>query len=165
MLNLAIAYAQAGKNVVVVDADLRKPAVHLAFGLENKLGLTNFLANQTEWNPIIKQTHIDHLSIITSGPLPQSPTEFLASKRMNSLLAELKQNYDMVLIDTPSALMLSDAKIVASKCDGVLLVVEYGKVKRAAAKRVKEELAHVKAKLLGVVLNKISIKDAEAYFY
>jgi capsular exopolysaccharide synthesis family protein len=163
--NLAVAYAEAGKKVVLVDADLRKPAVHLTLMGDNSSGLTTYLANQTALNVIIKETHISNLSVIPSGPLPPNPSELLAAKRMTQLLEELKRTYDVILIDTPPALSLTDAKIMAAISDGVLLVVEYGKVKRAVAKKIKDDLAHVKANLLGVVLNKLSTKDADAYLY
>ncbi|TDG00302.1 CpsD/CapB family tyrosine-protein kinase [Paenibacillus piri] len=164
-LNLAVAYARAGKKVLLVDADFRKPAVHRAFGNSNGFGLADGLIRQRPLDGLIQASGIDNLSIITTGPAPSSPSEMLASDKLDELLAELKRGYDMVLIDTPPSLGLIDAKIVASKCDGVLLVVEYRKVKRAAAKRVKDELTNVKAHVLGVVFNKINSKDAEAYYY
>jgi capsular exopolysaccharide synthesis family protein len=161
-LNLAVAYAQLGKRVILLDADLRNPSIHLAFGGDNSRGLTNYLTNKNAMNEITQESHVQNLSTITSGPIPPNPAELLASKQMNSLLAQLKMNYDMIIVDTPPVLTLTDAKIMAAKCDGVLLVLEYGKVKRNAAKKVKEELMLAKAKLMGVVLNKINKKDAEA---
>ncbi|NOU97355.1 polysaccharide biosynthesis tyrosine autokinase [Paenibacillus sp. LMG 31456] len=164
-LNLAVAYAQAGKKVMLVDADLRKPSLHHAFNLDNTRGLTNFLANQIAINEIIRETPVDNLSLIVSGHIPPNPSELLASERLRTLLVELKQNYDIILFDTSPALTLTDAKIMAATCDGVLLVVEYGKIKRDVAKKIKDDLTHVKANLLGVVLNKLNSKDAAAYLY
>lgn len=164
-LNLAVANAQIGKKVILLDADLRKPSIHLTFGGDYNKGLTNFLANHSAANEIIRDSYIDNLSIIKSGPIPSNPSELLASKQMNSLLDELKQNYDLIIVDTPPILMLTDAKILAAKCDGVLLVIEYGKVKRKAAQKVREELMLAKSNLIGVVLNKIKNQDEEAYLY
>ncbi|SFL10741.1 capsular exopolysaccharide family [Paenibacillus sp. 1_12] len=162
-LNLAVAYAQMGKKVVLLDADLRKPSVHIAFGGDSSRGLTSFLNERSSMNEIIHESYVDGLSIIIAGAIPPNPSELLASKQMNVLLAELKNSYDLIIIDTPPVLMLTDAKVVASKCDGVLLVVEYGKVKRREGKKVKDELMLAKAKLIGVVLNKINTQDADDY--
>jgi capsular exopolysaccharide synthesis family protein len=164
-INLAVAYAQIGKRVVLLDADLRKPSIHLAFGGDSSRGLTNFLVEQCAIGEIIQESNVENLSIIYSGPIPPNPSELLASKQMNTLLAELKQSYDMIIVDTPSVLTLTDAKIMAAKCDGFLLVVEYGKLKRSAAKKVKEEFILAKTKLIGVVVNKIKHQGAEAYLY
>lgn len=162
-LNLAVAYAQIGKKVILLDTDLRKPSLHVTFGGDSSRGLTSYLVNQSTINEIIHESFVDNLSIIIAGAIPPNPSDLLASKQMNSLLAELKENYDLVIIDTPPVLMLTDAKVIASKCDGVLLVMEYGRVKRNEAKKVKEELMLAKAMLIGVVLNKINNQDAEAY--
>jgi capsular exopolysaccharide synthesis family protein len=153
-LNLAVAYAQIGKRVVLLDANLRTPSIHLAFGGDNNRGLTNYLTKRSAASEIIQESYIENLSFIMSGPIPTNPSELLASEQMNILLAELKMNYDMIIVDTPAVLSLTDAKIMATKCDGVLLVVEYGKVKQNVAKRVKEELLLAKATLMGVVMNK-----------
>lgn len=164
-VHLAKAYAQAGKQVILVDADLRKPAVHTAFSEDNSRGLSNFLANQLPLQDIVRKTQTANLSVIMSGPVPPNPSELLASDQMSLLLSELKHKYDVILFDTSPVLTLTDAKIMASSCDGVLLVVEYGKIKRAVAKKIKEDLAHVKANMLGVVLNKFNSKDEAAFLY
>ncbi|MNI07781.1 Tyrosine-protein kinase YwqD [compost metagenome] len=163
-INLAVAYAQNGKRVILLDADLRNPSIHLAFGRDNSKGLTSYLINQSSKSEIISDSHIDNLSVIMSGPTPPNPSELLSSKAMNSLLAQLKQDYDLVIIDSSSVLTLTDAKIMAAQCDGVLLVVRYGKVKRHTAKKVKEELILAKARLMGVVMNRMNNQDTEAYF-
>lgn len=162
-INLAVAYAQIGKKVILLDADLRNPSIHLAFGEANGNGLTNYLVNQNLLNEIIRESFMENLSIVTSGPIPQNPSSLLASKQMDTLLAELRANYDMVIVDTSSVLTLTDAKIMATKCDGVLLIVEYGKVKSGTAKKVKEELMLANAKLIGVVMNEIKDQYAETY--
>lgn len=162
-LNLAVAYAQIGKKVVLLDADLRKPSIHIAFGGDSSRGLTSFLTGKSTINEIIHETYVENLSIIIAGAIPSNPSELLASKQMNTLLEQLKSSYDLIIIDTPPVLMLTDAKVMASKCDGVLLVVEYGKVKRKEGKKVKDELMLAKARLLGVVMNKINSQDTDDY--
>lgn len=163
-VHLAVAYAQIGKKVLLLDADLRSPSIHLAFGEGNTRGLTNYLVDRYETKELVKTTHIENLSILTSGPVPQNPSGLLASKQMDALLAELRDDYDMIIVDTTSILNITDAKIIATKSDGVLLIVEYGKVKRGIAKKVKEELHLANVKLIGVVLNEMKHRDAAAYF-
>jgi capsular exopolysaccharide synthesis family protein len=164
-LNLAVAYAQVGKKVLLVDADTRKPSMHVSFRTDNGIGLTNLLVQQNKASEAIKATDIQNLSILTAGQVHYNIAELLASRAFDELLDEMKQAFDLILIDTPPALALMDAKIIAAKSDGVLLVVEYRKVKRDEASRLKEDLAEVNANLLGVAFNKINNKDVEMYSY
>jgi capsular exopolysaccharide synthesis family protein len=163
--NLAAAYAQADKEVILVDADLRKPMLHYLFNVSNRGGLSSILANQYGVRELIRDTHIHNLSVITSGPIPPNPSEMLASNRMGQLLQELSEIYDVVIIDSAPALAITDAQVVAAKCDGVLLVVDSGKVKKDLARKVMANMEHVKARVLGVVLNNVNRNDAEAYYY
>lgn len=151
--NLAVTYAQEGKKTLLIDADLRKPSQHKTFSISSRKGLSTVLAKQSEFDQSIVPTHIEHLSLIPAGPIPPNPTELLASKRMDELLLQAREQFDVILIDTSPVLLVADALVIASKCDGVLLVVGAGKVKKSAAKRAKEKLEHVQAKLLGVVVN------------
>ncbi|GGI46111.1 tyrosine-protein kinase YwqD [Paenibacillus marchantiophytorum] len=162
-INLAVAYAQIGKKVLLLDADLRNPSIHMVFNKENTVGLTTYLGSETSMEESIQDSFIENLWIMTSGAGRQNPSELLASKRMAALLTDFKAGYDLVIVDTPSVLTLTDAKLLAAQCDGVLLVVEYGKVKRNMAKKVKEELMMANAKLIGVVLNEIKDYRADAY--
>ncbi|NOV00228.1 CpsD/CapB family tyrosine-protein kinase [Paenibacillus planticolens] len=162
-INLAVAYAQTGKKVILVDADLRNPSIHLSLGQDNARGLTNYLVKQNTLNEIVHQSIIENLSILTSGPLPQNPSGLLASNQMDILLEELRANYDMVIVDTTSVLSLTDAKIMATKCDGTLLIVKFGKMKRGIAKKVKEELLLAKVNLIGVVMNEMKSEHAASY--
>jgi capsular exopolysaccharide synthesis family protein len=164
-VNLAVAFAQTEKKVLLIDADLRKPTIHHIFSKHNRGGLTNIISNRYQVRELIQETHIDNLSVITSGPIPPNPSEMLASNRMGEVIQELKQMYDIIVIDTPPALAVTDAQIMATKCDGVLLVANAGKVKRQALKRVKDGLDHVKARLLGVVLNNIKRKKGDDHYY
>lgn len=163
--NLAVAYAQSDMSVVLIDADLRKPTMHHTFGLTNRVGLTNALSSKGILHEVIRETKIPNLSVITSGPIPPNPSEMLASRRMGALMEELKKQFDIILIDAPPALAVTDAQIVAAKCDGVILVIDSGKVKREIAMKAKANLDYVKARILGVVLNNMNRKSSEAYYY
>ena len=162
--NIAISIAQTGKKVVLIDADMRRPALHQMFGAINHTGLANFLANlSVEPDEIVRPMHIDNLYFVPSGLTPSNPAELLTMARMDELLKYLKGSYDVIIIDTPPALSVSDAQIVAAKSDGVVVVVEYGKVNRSNAKKVSFYLNQVNAKLLGVVLNKVKRKGLHVY--
>ncbi|WP_409344178.1 CpsD/CapB family tyrosine-protein kinase [Paenibacillus sp. MBLB4367] len=163
--NLAVAYAQADKKVLVIDADMRKPTMHHTFLKTNRRGLSNVIAGQATADEVILETQVNNLFLMTAGPIPPNPSEMLSSKKMTAMLEELKETFDMIIIDTPPALAVTDAQIVATKCDGVLLVVDYGRVKREAAIKVKSNLEHVNAKLIGVVLNNVDRKSGENYYY
>lgn len=158
-LNLAIAYAQSGKKVLLIDADLRKPGVHLLFEGDYGRGLTHFLANQSTLNETIQKTNIADLSVITSGSIPTNPSELLTSPQMDILISEAKQNFEIVLIDTPPILGFIETKMLAAKCCGVVFVVEHGMVKKSIASKAREEISSVKANLLGIVMNKMKKKE------
>lgn len=164
-VNLAVAYAQTEKRVLLIDADLRKPTLHHTFHISNRQGLTNVLAGQVLLPGVIVNTELDTLDLLPSGPIPPNPSEILASKRMTSLLEELSSQYDVVIVDTPPALAVTDAQIIATRCDGVLLVIDQGRVKREVAMKAKANLEHVKARILGVVLNNVNRDSGESYYY
>ncbi|TFE28184.1 CpsD/CapB family tyrosine-protein kinase [Cohnella luojiensis] len=163
--NMAVAFAQTNKRVLLIDADLRKPTQHHIFGKSNRFGMTTALFNQKELQDVIQHTNTENLSIIPAGPTPPNPSELLSSKRMTAMLEATKGMYDMIIIDTPPILFVTDAQIVAAQSDGVVLVVDSGKVKKDVALKAKASLDHVKAKLLGVVLNNINRKHADSYYY
>jgi capsular exopolysaccharide synthesis family protein len=163
--NLAIVHAQSDKKVLIIDADLRKPTMHHIFDKSNRSGLTNLLTGQTDMTNVLMKTDIENLHVLTAGPVPPNPSEILASKRMVAILEELKELYDIIVVDTPPALTVTDALVLASKCDGVIIIIDSGKVKREMAMKVKANLEHVKARILGVVLNNIDRKESESYYY
>lgn len=164
-INLAVAYAQADKRVIIVDADLRKPTLHHTFHISNRQGLTNVLTGQTILPSVVVNSEMETLDLLPSGPIPPNPSEILASKRMTALLEQLASEYDVVIIDTPPALAVTDAQIISTRCDGVILVIDQGRVKREVAMKAKANLEHVKARILGVVLNNVSRDSGEAYYY
>lgn len=164
--NLAVTYAQNDKKTLIIDADLRKPTLHRVFTMSNRWGLTNLLSGQiVQTGEAIQETSVDNLYLLPSGPIPPNPSEILASRRMSQLLEDLRQKYDKIIIDTPPALAVTDAQIVATKSDGTMIVISSGEVKRDAALKTKAKLEHVKARILGVVLNNVDRKLGEAYYY
>jgi capsular exopolysaccharide synthesis family protein len=163
--NLAVAFAQTNTRVLLIDADLRKPTQHHIFGKSNRIGLTTALFHQKELRDVIQLTNTDNLSFIPAGPTPPNPSELLSSTRMATLLETIKGMYEVIIIDTPPIMFVTDAQIVAAQSDGVVLVIDSGKVKKEVALKAKASLDHVKAKLIGIVLNNISRNHSDSYYY
>ncbi|KJE27906.1 tyrosine-protein kinase YwqD [Geobacillus kaustophilus] len=163
--NLAVVFAQQGKKVLLVDADLRKPTVHYTFRLNNYAGLTSVLTSASSLSSTLQGTAVENLTVLTAGPIPPNPAELLSSRIMDRLLHELQEMYDLVLFDTPPVLAVTDAQILANKCDGTVLVVASGKTEIAAAAKAKELLEAANAKLVGVVLNQRKQRGGSGYYY
>jgi len=166
--NLAIVFAQQGKKVLLVDADLRKPTIHYTFNINNTKGLTNLLMKQATLKNVIQQTPVLDLFILPSGTIPPYPAELLESEVMSQLMDRLKVDFDLVLYDTPPILAVADAQILANKCDGSILVVKSGSTEKDRAIRAKDILLNSRSKLLGVVLNNKMMKDSHyqtTYYY
>jgi non-specific protein-tyrosine kinase len=157
LANLAVALAQAGRRVVVVDADLRKPGQHALFGLDRDDGLANVLLGDEGQLPL-KDTP-PGVRVLTSGVVSTNPLEALASRRFDHVLALARAQADFVLVDTPPAGALADAAVVAPRLEGMLLVVSAGRTKRDLARRAREQLERVNANLLGVVLTDVRADD------
>jgi len=168
--NLAVVVAQQGARVLLIDGDMRKPMQHHTFGLKRDPGLSECLLGQTEWQDAVKRFSdvmlgdmgidqalltpgLDQLDILTCGRVAANPPDLLAAPQMSKILEEVREEYDMVLIDMPPMLHTTDATILASKVDGVLLVYHIGSVVRGALKRVKSNIESVGGKVVGVVLN------------
>jgi capsular exopolysaccharide synthesis family protein len=162
--NLAITYAQEGKNVLLIDMDMRKPSLHRIFSQSNRQGLSTLLTGNTSVEDTIKETMVSHLSLLPSGPLSSNPSDLIDSTAMQELLELLEQQYDVILVDTPPVLAVTDSVIASTLCDGVIMVVAAGKVKKAHLKRAKGQLDHVNAVILGIVLNRIN-RDDQPDFY
>ncbi|GAB7387955.1 CpsD/CapB family tyrosine-protein kinase [Bacillaceae bacterium] len=163
--NLAVVLAQAEKRVVLIDADLRKPMIHHFFHCPSMPGLSHLLTGQRKLDEVKIPSFVKGLELIPSGPIPPNPAELLGSQRMRQLLQELSAEYDHVLVDAPPVLAVTDAQLLASQVDGVLLVVHAGKTDKEAAVKAKELLVNVQAKILGVVLNGRKIKGEGYYYY
>lgn len=163
--NTAVTWAQQGKKVLFVDADLRRPTLHSTFGLDNKEGLSTILANNEDYRSVASPSAVDNLMIITSGPIPPNPAELLNSRRMKTFLKSVQSDYDLVILDVPPLLSVTDTQVVAAYVDGVILVVRQGVAQRSAVKRAKELLIMVHANLLGYVLNDVAPKNGYGYGY
>lgn len=167
LANLGVINAQAGKRVILVDCDLRRPALHDLFGLSNNVGVTTAVLSVDNAGPSIESlplqaTSVPNLQVMTSGPLPPNPADVLASGRMDALLHQLTAGADLVLLDAPPVIAVTDAVLLAAKVDGVLLVVHAGQTKREHAQRAKDLLSKVNARIVGAVLNNAAL-DASAY--
>lgn len=165
--NLSIAIAQTGKNILIIDADLRKPSIHKKFQISNQVGLTNVLTEQCEIFSAIQKSEVKNLYILASGPIPPNPSELLGSKKMLTLLELLKTKFDMVIIDTPPLLAVTDSQILSTQVDGVILVAVYGKTNKKALAKAKEQLDKVDATLLGSILTRVpeNPRSGGSYYY
>lgn len=165
--NLAVVMAQSGLRVIAVDSDLRRPVLHKIFGLSNTQGLSDAVLDpETGVESYLQETGIDNLRLLPSGPLPPNPAELLGSERMSAVIEELEAHADLVLFDSPPTLVVTDAAVLAARVDGgVLLVVDAGNTRRGMAKRAAEELRRVRANLLGVIVNRLSVRGGGQYYY
>jgi len=163
--NLAVVYAQQGKKVLLVDADLRKPTVHYTFRLDNLRGLSNILVNEATIEDTAYSTGIGNLDVISSGPIPPNPSELLGSRRMELLINEASNIYDLIIFDTPPVLAVTDAQILGNVVDGSILVIRSGQTEYELAIKAKEALEPAKAKLLGTVLNDREKTSTPNYYY
>ncbi len=163
--NLAVTFAQQGKQVLLIDADMRKPTMHYTFNVSNTVGLTSVLSGQENLNKALRPSDIENLYILTSGPIPPNPSELLGSKAMKAFLEKAKEEFDMVLFDTPPVLAVTDAQILSNQCDGTILVVNSEKTEIEKATKSKELLLAAKANLLGVVLNNKKLDSKNQYYY
>ncbi|HWR45847.1 CpsD/CapB family tyrosine-protein kinase [Sporomusa sp.] len=162
--NTAVAMAQSGKKVIIVDCDLRKPVQHKIFGKKNR-GVTNILVEERPVADLIQDTDIDNLQVLTSGPIPPNPSELLGSARMREIIDSLKELADIVIIDAPPTVAVTDACVLASSVDGILLVLGAGEVRPEMAQKAKELLTKANGHILGVILNRVEIEEEHAYYY
>lgn len=165
--NLAVVMAQAGLKVALIDCDLRRPTVHKKFEMTNRAGLTDvMLQDPGQWSSVLQPTGVNNLSVVMSGSLPPNPSELLGSKRMKQFLEHLHKSCDMVIIDAPPLLPVTDALVLAPMADGVVLVIDYGGTRIGEALQGKTQLDQSGARLLGVVMNKIPTgRRGYSYYY
>ncbi|MBF8808323.1 MAG: CpsD/CapB family tyrosine-protein kinase [Enterococcus lacertideformus] len=164
--NLAVVVAQSGQQVLLVDADMRKPVLSKIFQLSGTHGLSNLLSSlESSLGEELQQTTIKGLNILPSGPIPPNPSELLSSQRMTQLMQEVSQLYDMVIFDLPPVVAVTDAQILASKADGTLLVVRERNSRKEALTKAKELLEIAQAKILGVVYNGVEKSKENNYYY
>ncbi|EPI00965.1 capsular exopolysaccharide family protein [Enterococcus faecalis 13-SD-W-01] len=163
--NMAVVFAQSGQRVLLVDADLRKPVLYKTFKLTNISGLSTILSTAGNIADEVQKTPIENLSVLPSGPKPPNPSELLNSPRMNQLLAEAKDLYDVIIFDMPPVVAVTDAQIMASKTDGTLLVVREHTSRKESLTKAKELLDMAQAKVLGVVYNGAEHSKDAGYYY
>ena len=165
-INTAVTLAQSGADVVIVDCDLRRPRLHSYFDFENSHGLTNYLSGERNTENMIKSCReLPQLKVITSGPIPPNPAELLSSNEMKNLLQFLRGRYKHVVIDSPPAISFTDAAILSTQVDGVVLVAMAGKSSIHLMRRFKHRLANIGARVYGVVLNGIKADSFEYEYY
>ncbi len=155
LANLAVTMAQGGRKTILVDCDLRRPQLHTLFGVSDTPGLTSALADGSA--PALAATAVEGLSLLPTGPLPPNPADILSSRRMEALIANLKAHADIVLFDAPPLIVVTDAALLASKLDGVLLVVSAGQTKRDHAQRAKDLLEKIGVRVVGAVLTNVAV--------
>jgi capsular exopolysaccharide synthesis family protein len=163
--NLAIAFAEAGKKVLLIEGDLRRPVLAERFKLVGAVGLTNVLAHQMQLDDVVQQWGSNALHFMASGPIPPNPSELLGSEAMVKLLVEARGTYDLVIIDTPPLLPVTDGAITAAGADGAVVVVRYGKTHTNNVQQALDYLRAVDARVLGTVLNRAPVKGQDSYTY
>ncbi|MGA4643822.1 GumC family protein [Limisphaera sp. 4302-co] len=165
VLNLATVFAQSNQRVLIVDSDLRRPALHKRLKVSNAIGLTNYLLRQNKLEEVIQTTQLPTLDFLPSGKLPSSSLGILSSQAMRELINELKQRYDFVFFDSPPIMGVSDASILASEVDMALQVIQYRRYPQPMNIRAKQLIEKVGGNLIGIVLNNINLSQDESYYY
>ncbi|WP_334223366.1 CpsD/CapB family tyrosine-protein kinase [Planococcus maritimus] len=163
--NMAIVFAESGKKVLLVDADMRKPTLHHTFHLNNHMGLSNLLIGKGELEQSVRDSGIQGLELLTSGQIPHNPAELLDSPMLDRLIEKMKERYDLIIFDSPPILSVSDSKIMANKCDGTVLVVNTGKTEKQSAIKARDSLTTSKAYIVGVVMNNYKLSKDHYYSY
>jgi capsular exopolysaccharide synthesis family protein len=163
VINTAISLAQFGASVLIIDCDLRNPTTHRVFDLENESGLSTYLSSNVELDKLICKLDIPNLYLLPAGPVPHNPAKLIISRKMKSMLQELGERYDHILIDSPPLMGITDAVILSTLVDGVIVVVHGNKSTREITRRTRHELSNVGANIFGVVLNNINYTDYHDY--
>lgn len=164
-VNTAVMLAQTGADVLIVDCDLRRPRIHAHFGIQNGRGVTNYLSGESDLDSVMQPyDKLPNLKLMTSGPVPPNPAELLGSDEMRKLVVTLSERFTHVVIDSPPAISFTDAAILSTIVDGVMLVVHGGKSSRAVVRRAKQQLLDVGAHIFGIVLNNVKL-EAHDYYY
>jgi capsular exopolysaccharide synthesis family protein len=165
-VNTAVIFAQMGVKVLVIDADLRRPRCHKVLGITNGPGLTELLTGQYDPHHLIKPTAMDNFFFLRSGAVPPNPAELVGSRKMQETLARLQESYDYILIDSPPVMPVSDAVLLSTMVDGVVMVVDSQETPKYVVKEACVRLGYAQAKILGMVLNRLDIHRGDyAYYY
>jgi capsular exopolysaccharide synthesis family protein len=164
-IDLGITFAQGGQRVLLVDTDLRRPRLHTVFGLGREVGLTSVLLDESRLGEAVRTTEVPNLSVLPCGPIPPNPAELLHTERFRSVVAELCRRFDRIIFDSPPVAAVTDAQILASEVDGVILIGKSGKTSRDALSRARRQLVDVGARIVGALLNSVDLTDRSGYYY
>jgi polysaccharide biosynthesis transport protein len=165
-INTAIVLAQKGTRVLLIDADLRRPSIHKTLGMGPKTGLSNVLTgNATLQQAVARSSILPTLFVLTAGTPPPNPAELLASSNMRDILAELREQYDHIIVDTPPTLSVTDAVVMSTRADAVVLVIRSGQTTKQALRRARDLLMQVNARVAGVLLNAVDLTSPDYYYY
>ena len=163
--NLAIAYAQFGMKVLLVDGDMRKPTIHKMFSTPKKPGLANMITKRSKLDESIFKTEIDNLYVMPAGSLPQNPSELLGSKSMKELFTQLKKQFDKIFFDAPPLMAVTDAALIGAQTDGILLVARAGEAQKEVVVHLQQEMKNTKIPIAGTVLNDVNPKNTSSGYY
>jgi capsular exopolysaccharide synthesis family protein len=158
-INLAIAMAEAGGKVLVVDTDMRRPRLHRSFGVPNQLGMSTVILGDSKLEDAIKRTDVPNLDVLTCGPIPPNPSELLHTKRFAQVIEDCKARYDRVILDSPPTSAVTDPAVLGNLADGVILIVKGATTTREAAAHARRQLVSAKCRLLGVIVNEIDFSN------
>jgi capsular exopolysaccharide synthesis family protein len=167
---IAMGLARLGRTVALLDADMRRPALHTTIGVQNDRGMSSLLTAQHTVDEVLQPTANENLQVVTSGPIPPSPTELLSSGRLTQVLAELRERFDVVVIDSPPVLGLADAPLMSAVVDGVVMVVQSDRSRRGSLRASLRRLRTMQPNVLGAVLtmfdaSKVGNRYSEYYGY
>lgn len=162
--NLVMVMTELKKKILLIDLDLRKPAVHKTFKISNKQGLTDILINKDDYKSYLHNVY-QGLDILTTGMIPANLTEIINSKALKELIKEMSKSYDYIFIDAPPVMLVSDPITISTYTDAVILAIEHGKTEKELAKKAVESLKQVNANIIGAVLNNIPVSKQSNYYY
>ena len=162
--NLALSLAQSGNKVLLVDCDMRKPSIHKKFKISNMSGTAELLLRKESFEDVVN-CYNENLTIITAGKIPPNPSEMLASRAMTAFIKEMKKEFKYIILDTPPLQAVTDAQVLSTKADGVLLVVRAGSTKKDAVLNSVDLIKKVQGKVIGTVLNGVENKKNSYYYY
>jgi capsular exopolysaccharide synthesis family protein len=162
--NLALGMAMAGQRVLLIDADMRRPRVHEALRMEREPGLSNLLVGGAKANEVMRKTSVDNFYVLPAGTTPPNPAELLGSKRFAELLNSMRDHFDLVVIDTPPVMAVTDAAVIGYRASGVLFVAAADATSRHAAQTALDQLERARVRFIGAVLNRVDL-EGHSYYY
>ncbi|MHB8836115.1 MAG: polysaccharide biosynthesis tyrosine autokinase [Candidatus Methylomirabilia bacterium] len=163
-INLAVTMALNDKRVLLIDADMRKPRLHKVFGLENKFGLSNLIGGSPDVGLALHKTTVPTLMVMPSGPVPPNPSELLGSVRLGKFLELLREKFDVIILDCTPLIAVTDATVLSTQVDGVILVIKSGATRRKILQRGVKQLQDVQATIIGAVLNQVNVRNSTYYY-